>query len=196
MITNWSPIIGTQPPPTLDRDGESCAVFGQGHQYRYLLSRPVPRLLHGPRIGSLLVCALNPSKAGASDDDQTVKKLRVFAKRLGASELIVVNLFAYISTKSKGLHTPRDPVGPLNDLVIREAVTSLQPNSRTVVAWGSHTMVTTGRVAHVMRLLPKELWCWGVTRNGDPRHPSRIAYETPLVRWHWGLVDEAGGVRQ
>lgn len=155
----------------------SEALFGPSREHRYFLRRGIG--CGGP---SLLVTMINPSKAGAIFGDLTVTKLEGFGSRLGAAHVLVVNLYPPIMTDAKRLVVPSDEILALNDAVIRTVVHQAWP-VRSVVAWGSHPLATPQRIAAVTALLPKPLWCWGTTRDGQPRHPSRIAYATPLVEW-------------
>ncbi|MDQ1489796.1 MAG: hypothetical protein QOJ23_2310 [Actinomycetota bacterium] len=62
-----------------------------------------------------------------------------WTQRWGAGEIVIVNLFAYRTTKPKELHAAArdgiDVVGDGNDEAIRDATTGA---TRTVAAWGAH----------------------------------------------------------
>jgi hypothetical protein len=77
---------------------------------------------------------LNPSTADASVDDPTIRRCTGFSEAWGFDSLTVVNLFAFRSPHPEDLAKVDDPVGPVNDLAIREAVFGA---SRVVVAWGA-----------------------------------------------------------
>lgn len=103
---------------------------------------------------------------------------------LGYSGVDVVNLFAWRSTDPAGLKSSTAPVGPLNDQFILAAAAT----ARTiVVAWGQHgKYLRRGR--KVARLLVEkfgrpQLFCLGVTKAGQPRHPLYIGYDVPLREW-------------
>lgn len=56
-----------------------------------------------------------------------------------------------------------------------------------IVAWGGDVSNLRGRFAtrpqymvEMLRGLGLELWCWGRTKYGQPRHPLMLAYKTPL----------------
>jgi hypothetical protein len=52
-----------------------------------------------------------------------------------------------------------------------------------VAAWGSSPFATNERIVRMAELLPGPLHCLGKTKDGAPRHTSRIAYSTPLEGW-------------
>lgn len=159
----------------------SAAEFSSDRRYRYSLTRIWDR-----KAPMLLVCGLNPSKAGASHDDQTVRKWVGFADRLKYGGFIAVNLFAWIATSPADLVKAarrHDIVGPLNDLTLfGEAARA----DRIIVCWGVQRYPE--RAAVALKLMnnpesPRKFWCWGRTRDGHPRHPLRLAYATPLERF-------------
>ncbi len=155
------------------------ATFSECGMYRYDLERS--------NIGGELtavVCMLNPSKAGAVVGDMTVTKLIGFAGPLNLARFIVVNAAALISTDPNELSTADDPIGPKNDEHIELA---LAQADLVIVAWGGGIeLLAKARREHVLALLRSrghELMCFGTTQDGHPKHPSRLAYSTPLVRF-------------
>lgn len=165
-------------------DGCSWAVFSLFRQYRYALGRSWGGMFDTAHV--LFAVGLNPSKAGV-DDDQTIRKEVGFAKRLGCTRLLKVNLYGLIETDSKLLEErAMDPVGLDNDATIRRLAAELAFTGVRVTAlaaWGSHRLVTLERVSTVRAMLSWPLHCLGRTADGSPRHPSRIAYATKLELW-------------
>ncbi|GAB3161815.1 hypothetical protein GCM10027258_79530 [Amycolatopsis stemonae] len=158
--------------------GSASAVFDPDGFYRYALFRH-----WGPGPIALLVM-LNPSTATATDDDQTIRRCVAFARREGCGSLGVVNLFALRSTDPKRLAEHAEPIGPHNDQVLA-AVARLAarlPGSRVIVAWGAggQLLDRDQRVAATLTSAGLDLLCLGVTAEGFPRHPSRLANSTPL----------------
>ncbi len=100
------------------------------------------------------------------------------SKDLGATGLVIVNLFAFRHTDPKQLRTASDPVGPANDDALREVTGA---GAWTVVAWGSHGGLL-GRSAAVGPLLSAPT-CLGVTASGEPRHPLYVTSDAQLVPW-------------
>jgi hypothetical protein len=124
---------------------------------------------------------LNPSTADAMTDDPTIRKCVGFCKRWGFGRLFVVNLFAFRSTDPGGLRGAGDPVGPANDVFVREEIAAAR---RVVLAWGSHAEVrdlVSRRVFEVRRFwdkYPDKLFTLGFCKDGSPRHPLMLAYAT------------------
>jgi hypothetical protein len=162
-------------------EGTASAVFSPDRAYRYLLTRR-----WGP--GPLLVwIMLNPSTADALKNDPTIRRVMAFARRDGYGGIAVVNLFALRSPEPRILRTHPDPVGPLNDAVIRLAVMR-----RAVVAWGAGGTLA-GRDRAVCSMLSgANLRCLGWTKSGMPLHPlargkARIPDDAPFYRYSFSL---------
>ncbi len=150
--------------------------------YRYTLMR---RWKPGGK--RVLWILLNPSTATAETDDQTQKKGVGFSDQWGFNAMLFVNLFAYRSTDAKALKTPKvDIVGPENDAWIS---TMLCLHDDVILAWGAHypklTAPRAARVAELLKLHNREAWCLGITKNGQPKHPLTLGYNTPRERIDW-----------
>lgn len=115
-------------------------------------------------------------------------------RELGWTGLIVVNLFGLRATDVSELSRSKDPVGPHNNDYIQQA---FREADVIVVAWGSSKKFPKGhedRWLEVMGLLPpkSKLFCLGETcLDGHPKHPLRLAYSTPLIRWRPGHAQNA-----
>ena len=109
----------------------------------------------------------------------------------GASDaMVIVNLFAIRGTDPKIVRKVSDPVGPLNNFHIREA---LRGCGKLVCAWGCGGHMKgdlCNRPAAVLEALvdltrdamPVE--CLGYSADGSPRHPLMLPYSTPLEPFH------------
>ncbi len=148
-----------------------------GESYRYALWRRWD--LARPRVCFVL---LNPSTAGAAQDDPTIRRCLGFARRWGFGSLEVVNLFAWRSTDPAALRLVPDPIGPRNDRAIRRSAA----RARTVVVGWGEAGGLLGRDRDVTRLLSgRPLLCLGVTRRGRPRHPLYLRSDaSPSVLVH------------
>ena len=151
------------------------AVLSTDRTRRYLLTR---RWDGGPLMAWLM---LNPSTADARTDDATITRCVRRARDMGTfGGIAVVNLFSLRAADPRELRACPDPVGPANDsFIIRTCQTAVL----VVVAWGAHGAYL-GRGAEVTSLLARSAIrpaCLGVTGNGQPRHPGRMAYAAPLV---------------
>lgn len=162
--------------------GKSGAIFSDCGRYRYKLWR-----LWGP--GPIWVFfMLNPSKAGASDNDPTVERCIRRAMAGGAGGIIVVNLFAWKSTDPAELRTAADPIGPDNDRYIREAVAeALASGGLVICAWGGEARKNKDlreRPVQVLKFLEGlALHVLRLTKDGDPYHPLYVGYDRQPFRW-------------
>lgn len=163
----------------------SSAVISDCGQYRYRLDRDLVPLgrAFGPRMSWIMV---NPSTADAENDDATIRKVIGFSRRHNCFRVTVGNLFGLRATDVRELKRADDPVGPENDEYLRRIMEDAQC---VVVAWGplakqpKHLRGRFHRVREIAAQLGKPLWCLGTAKDGHPRHPLMLAYETPLVRW-------------
>ena len=155
-----------------------AALFSPDGAYRYLLSRRI-----GGHRGRLLFVMLNPSKADETRDDATIRRCIGFAKRWGYGDMEVANLFGLMATDARELLRHKDPVGAGNDAAIRAALAQADV---VALAWGNHAAHPKhrARAADVMRMIRgvcKPYRIGGLTKMGQPRHPLRLPYDTPLV---------------
>ncbi len=130
---------------------------------------------------------LNPSTADAENDDATIRRCIAFAKREGYASLSVVNLFAWRSTDPKAMFRDRitldAPIagGLFNDAAIFDEMSKA---GLIIVAWGAQKeafiRARVDRVREYAVRCRQKLYCLGRTKNGQPRHPVRLAGNTPL----------------
>ena len=139
--------------------------------YRYLLWRA-----WNPRLPRVLWILLNPSTADERVDDPTLRRLHSFSQHFGFGGLEVVNLFALRSTDPRALARMVDPIGPENDDYIREAGVRA---TKIIAAWGSYGTLY-GRDHYILAQIASPIFCLGITRNGNPRHPLYLRGDTAL----------------
>jgi hypothetical protein len=155
----------------IERDAE----FSPDDRHRRTLTRIWDR-----SKGFIFYCGLNPSKAGKKTDDMTVKKGIGFAVKLGFGGTLHGNAYSLVSTDPDQLFGGTDVLDPLNDDRLVEMASRA---GLVVVCWGEFPDFDE-RFAEVTDLLsrfsPK---CFGRTREGYPKHISRIAYSTKLEDW-------------
>lgn len=152
------------------------ATFSLDKKYRYWLQR---RNTHGH--GWVVFCLLNPSIAGAERADPTTRRLSDFSVQWGMEGFIIVNLFAAVATDPDDMMEMDNPVGPLNQGALIYAL-EVARSGRLVVGWGRHAM---GRLRgpQVMGLIREKgitPWCFGTTKERQPKHPLYLASETEL----------------
>ncbi|MEQ9074075.1 MAG: DUF1643 domain-containing protein [Sandaracinaceae bacterium] len=159
------------------------AVISPCKRYRY-------RLWRGAEPGrQAIFVGCNPSTAGASHDDATVRKFRGFTARWGCTGFEMLNACAYRARHPRDLLTVDDPVGPDNreafDAAFFEARRWAEP--LVVVGWGSALPKPLRHHAETalgwLEALGGELHCLGVTKGGQPRHPLMLSYSTALERF-------------
>lgn len=155
-----------------------AAEISECGTYRYQLTRQWAEGVDLTR----LVCfiGLNPSTADATKDDQTIKKLTGFTERWGYDGFRIVNLYAIRSRHPKVMRVAPDPIGPMNEQWI---VRTARESQLVVACWGNH-ITTRNRGPSVLQLLKAigvQVKCLGKTRDGQPKHPLFLPYETPLV---------------
>ena len=175
----WRPASGRT--VTAERGVEGEAVFNVAQTRRYWLQRSWDRA-----ASPLVAVGLNPSTAGADDDDWTIKRLVKVARAWRYGGLVVVNAFPIISTEPPALWRADDE-DDWNRLAVEYAVgradIASAANAPAVLAfWGAGC--PTWRVDLLLELVPhRARWrCLGVTSSGAPRHPRGIA-RTPLMAW-------------
>lgn len=153
------------------------AQFDHTGRYRYRLER----LWDATRPAVTLVM-LNPSRADQYRDDPTLRRCICLAQRWHYGSLIVVNLFAYCSASPRCLQTIADPVGPENNDYVLQAC---QATGHSVLAWGNGGALYT-RDRQVLALLAPyrdRLYCLGLNRTGQPRHPLYVPNDSQLFPW-------------
>lgn len=165
------------------------AMISNCTRYRYWLKRWWSDDQDSPWACFIM---LNPSTADAAKDDPTIRKCMGFAQRWGCKGIYVVNLFAYRATDPRQLLTPDNPIGAENAWAIRTASTLCK--GPIVAAWGANKMVDrSGWVKQIDPIykLGITVQCLGTTKDGYPKHPCYLPYETPLDDF---VTGKAGGM--
>ena len=148
-------------------------VLSADRVYRYSLAR---EWLFGQ--GVVLWVLLNPSTADEAKNDPTIRRVIDFSKRWGFRACLVGELFAIRSTDPKVLKTAQDPVGPDNDRFLQAMA---QESDLVVFAWGNWGTVR-GRSEAVRKLFNgTAVKCFGLTGQGEPKHPLYVAAKAALV---------------
>lgn len=150
-------------------------VFSPDRRYRYLLVHRWDELF--PEKACAII-GLNPSTAAEDLLDPTTTRLKDFCTAWGFNCFYMLNLFAFRATDPDVMKASDDPVGPDNDRWIR---TACHQTECIVAAWGKDGGFR-GRDRSVLRLLQeKPLFCFGLTKCDQPKHPLYLAKTTPLV---------------
>ena len=159
------------------------AIISNCGTFRYRLDREIIAG-NNKAVAWIMV---NPSTADATLNDQTIKKVIGFSERNGFGRAIVGNIFAYRATDVRELESTNDPVGPDNDTHLQRII---DESDKIIVAWGSIDKVPAiwrfrWSVVYDMIInsggrLP---FCLGSCKNGHPKHPQMLGYNTPLTIW-------------
>lgn len=154
------------------------AVLSPCGLYRYRLSR-----MWNIELPALLFIMLNPSKADAYTDDATIRICFGRAIRMGCGSIVVINLFAYRATNPADMLVISDPIGPENDYHVERALLS-QPK-QVIAAWGvgGNFMNRARKMSDKCHAFGIQMHCLGVTKDGAPKHPLRIAYAVEPQVW-------------
>jgi hypothetical protein len=161
--------VQRQLPPAL-----GLADYSPCGQYRYTLGRDYPPDASTTRPGYIAWLMLNPSSATELEDDPTVQRCFVRSRALGFAEAIVVNLFAFRSTAPAGMLNHLEPIGTVNDLVLREVCGGAE---LLMLAWGVHGRHLDRDVAVLTALRTK----WRVAAT-TPRNLYALGINPPRVR--------------
>lgn len=155
----------------------SGAIFSSCRTWRYQLWR---RWSNAPL---LVMIGLNPSTADETHNDPTITRCLGFAQRERSGGLLMLNLFAFRATSPHTLKGAQDPIGPENDAMIRAIC---QDTAQIIVAWGNHGGLgdRDRTVTNLLRATPTCIHCFGLTKQGYPRHPLYLKKNTQLVHWH------------
>lgn len=162
----------------LKGDAQSEAVYSDCESYRYLLTRVWDA--QGPKASFVM---LNPSTATETQNDPTVERCERRARALGFGAFRVTNIFAYRATDPRVMRAQADPVGPENDLAIRDS--ALHWADQIICAWGTHGahLQRGAQVAALLRATGKPLFTLGLTQDGHPKHPLYIGYDRQPELW-------------
>lgn len=161
----------------------NTATFSPDEMHRYTLTREL-----GGTI-TLLAMGLNPSKATAEIDDQTIRKDMGFARIWGCGRIVKTNAYGYRATDPEDMKRARnagiDVIGPDNDAAIRKALDDLlRSDGRLLVAWGNHIEESRQRaIAGIIAESTITPYCLGTNQNGTPKHELYLKFSTPLTPW-------------
>ena len=175
------------------------AAFSRCRCYRWLLERcwsaPIRLQYEVHGCDTLIFCGPNPSRADASSNDPTLRRLSGFAQTWGCQSLVLVNLFALITPSPAALRRHPRPVGVANDVVLHSWLQRWcrQPDWTLWLGWGAggglyrHDQWMEARLSELIRLRQQHggsgSFCLGTTRSGHPRHPRYLPGSASLQHW-------------
>lgn len=145
-------------------------------KFRYNLTRTWA--VDGPK---LFVIGLNCSTADHEKNDPTIRREISFAMDWRYGGLLKGNLFAYRTKNPAEMKRAKDPIGPETDNWLSIMASGAQ---KIVAAWGTHGSFM-DRDRQVLALLKgQKLWCFGLTKEGHPKHPLYLKGNTELIEYH------------
>ena len=149
------------------------------HPYRITLVRT----MNEANLRRVLFVGVNPSIADVGVDDQTTKKLKVFAEKWGFHRYYLVNLFPYRATDINDLERYRNQRSREN----RKGILKSLPKVELIVPmWGRLSKIPMHlrpELSQVQALLEESqipMKCFGFTKCGQPLHPLMLNYDTEL----------------
>lgn len=195
----------TAPSTALHADvGKAVDLFGEpimrrkahfpAHDIRRSLSRDWGP---GPRA---FVLGCNPSDAGAEREDPTTHWLNAWFQLFGFGGYTIGNLYSFVSSSPKVCKARVDAAfrGEWYDrdelMANLEFVATMAKEADQVfvcfgnIAWDQHWIehviehIQTGEAPY------PDLWCWGTTQSGAPKHPMargkhRIPRDQKPILW-------------
>jgi hypothetical protein len=161
------------------QDGVWCSAhISDDGLYRLMLVRRWDESCH-----MLGVVMLNPSRA-ALRNDPTIRKVVAFAKAHGYGGIAVYNMASLRSPNPDNLLNPDiDVVGPDNLTYLRQCALL---HENILVAWGSHKYAHPERTAvlhYLLAGLGSKIWCLGINKDGNPKHPLYLRNDTKMTRY-------------
>jgi len=161
---------------------KGSAEFSLCQTWRYRLDREFPDVPDVRRIAWLM---LNPSTADAFKNDPTVNRTCIWSIAWGFHFSTVINMYAFRSPNPKDLWKAKDPIGPLNDTIIKMVVAEAE---LVICAWGVHAK-RNGRAKAVMDMLlaagePQEKFkALVLTKDKIPGHPLYLEKNPTPFAW-------------
>jgi hypothetical protein len=152
---------------------------------------------------TLCVCMQNPSKAEADDptmNDPTIHRLCGFTTRLGFGRLVVVNTYLYRATDPLELYRWLFDLRMIERETHRAAALAValaeaMDADLFVAAWGNGSPDDRWPLtfADTLQQAGIDLYAFGLTRAGAPKHPlargkERIPDDTKPTLWKKGMA--------
>lgn len=118
-----------------------------------------------------LYIMLNPSYADNESDDPTIRRLIFFSKKFKFGGFYVTNLFSQITPYPKELNMDNN-LKKKNLKIISELI---KKSDLIVYAWGN----LVSEPIQLRKLIESPL-CFGINKNGTPKHPLYLRSDTKL----------------
>jgi hypothetical protein len=155
---------------------KSEAVFSEDKKYRYELTRVWDD--SKPKIGFV---ALNPSVADETENDPTIWKLVRSADGWGYGGIVIVNLFALVTSSPEAMKVASEPIGDENDKYLSK-MSKASDLEKIVAVWGDDG-VHLNRAEQVKKMF-SQLWALKISESGQPRHPRFLKSDVEPFLWN------------
>lgn len=160
------------------KDGSAC--FSLAEHRRYELTRSWTTD-DQERYRTILFIMLNPSKAGAKDDDPTIRRIIGFAKSFGANRVIACNLFSKIATKPIDLYKFGAIESVYSESENRNIIAKNMNRAHIYIyAWGAHGNIGSAGLKFKAEY-PNGYHIGELTKRFMPRHPLMLKGTLPLI---------------
>lgn len=162
------------------------AEFSSCGRYRHLLTRDwtaygIGGAQERPRV---VWIGMNPSTATAEVDDPTMIRVRGFTERFGYSSYAMCNVMDYRTTNPSFLTSAS--VNPCSSNNLFAIFKACEDAKLIIAAWGA-LGPTLSKYARIVKseltASGHELWCLGMTKYGQPRHPLYLRKDAELIRF-------------
>jgi hypothetical protein len=169
-------MLVTQKSPVLFDPIISGAKFSSCRKYRFVLYR-----IWNKALPMIMFIGLNPSKAGETNDDPTIRRVKSMAAAWGFGGVYMLNCFPYISTNPDDLNDFGNTEE--NDLWLQNIAGKC---TEIIFAWGNFSIVKEkGRDKELQSMFPNAK-ALIINKDGSPRHPLYVPASVTPVNWHNG----------
>ena len=177
------------------------AAFSFCGRYRWFLQRPIQaNPCRGTKRRVLVFVGLNPSRADGKRDDPTLRRLMGFTHHWGYHHLVVLNLFAHISSSPLVLRRCAKPIGAENDQFLNRWFQQWAQETTwdLWLGWGvggglmkrdKAVLKMLNQVRDQRGHLPPP-FVTGTTKAGYPRHPLYLPTSVQRCAWAVRFSDE------
>jgi hypothetical protein len=157
--------------------GYTGAIFSEDRKHRFCLWRYWD--MSNPKV--VLFIGLNPSRGNEFYNDPTIKRCIAFAKKFGCGGMLFGNLYSLISPDPDSVKANIETAShPLNN----EALLYMaQLSSQVVCCWGTWDFIALRKYAVVdmLRAAGISASCFGLNRDGSPKHPLYLKSNCTLM---------------
>lgn len=153
----------------------------ENNRFRFLLG------LSGERM--LIVIGVNPNTADQFNTDTTTTKVKQFARLNGYDGFCLINLYPKrTGTPDQLPNRIHTATHTINLQTIKELMDRF-PQADVLAAWGASVEMRPWLADvrdQIFNLYKNRNWfsLGKLTKQGHPRHPSRIAYATPFLAFY------------